>query len=127
MSKSLVSKVDKLDRTRLAKNFFLRDVLYSETAVVNGIENTPADSSLAVEASLKLYKTELEPFQGVWGGFRMSSEFKWYQENQLGFNPDRIEQKSIIKSGVKRKYFRVLLPSQCCVICESKLNINRYP
>ncbi|MBU2977096.1 hypothetical protein [Alteromonas sp. C1M14] len=81
MSKSLVSKVDKLDRTRLAKNFFLRDVLYSETAGVNGIENTPDDSSLAVEASSKLCKTELEPFQGVWGGFRMSSEFKWYQEN----------------------------------------------
>ncbi|RPH15620.1 MAG: hypothetical protein CBB67_017245 [Alteromonadaceae bacterium TMED7] len=125
MSKSFITKVDKLDRTRLAKNFFLRDFLYSETAVVGGIENTLDDSSLAVEASSKLCKTVLEPFQGVWGGFRMSSVFK-YQENQLGCNPDRMEQKSIIKSGIKRTYFKALPPSQCYTICESKLNINRY-
>ncbi|WP_334048028.1 hypothetical protein [Alteromonas gracilis] len=84
MSKSPVTKMDKLARTRLSKHFFLRDFLYSETAVVNGINNIPDDLSLAVEAGSNLCEKVLEPIQDAWGRIHIRSAFRSCEVNQLG-------------------------------------------
>lgn len=42
--------LDKLGRIRLSQHFFMRDFLYSETAIKHGLINSPSDPALAEEA-----------------------------------------------------------------------------
>ncbi len=47
-------KLEDLGRVRLSPNFFLRDFLYSEIAVIHGIPNIPDDPDLAIAAGRTL-------------------------------------------------------------------------
>lgn len=84
MSKSHVTKLDKLARIRLSKHFFLRDFLYSETAAVHGINNIPDDIELVVAAGTQLCERVLEPIQGAWGRIHIRSAFRSCEVNQRG-------------------------------------------
>jgi hypothetical protein len=61
MSKSKVTKLDRVARTRLSKHFFLRDFLFSETVAVHGMNNMPDDIELAIAAGAQLCEQVLEP------------------------------------------------------------------
>ena len=49
-----VKALEDLGRVRLSANFFLRDFLYSEIAVINGFANIPDDPDLAIAAGKRL-------------------------------------------------------------------------
>ena len=84
MSKSKLTTLDNLARTRLSKHFFLRDFLFSETAAVHAINNIPDDVELAVKAGSQLCQQVLEPIQDIWGRIHIRSAFRSCEVNQLG-------------------------------------------
>ena len=47
-----VKALEDLGRIRLSENFFLRDFLYSDIAVINGFANIPDDPDLAIDWQL---------------------------------------------------------------------------
>jgi hypothetical protein len=84
MSKSKITKLDDLARTRLSKTFFMRDFLYSETAATLGLINIPSDLELAIKAGERLCQNVLEPIQDVWGRIHVRSAFRSEEVNQAG-------------------------------------------
>lgn len=80
--------MDKLACTRLPKNFFLRDLLSSETAIANGINNIPDDLTLAVEAGSNPCKKVLESIQIAWERIHIRSAFRSCAVNQRGNSLD---------------------------------------
>lgn len=83
MSKSVKSLED-LGRERLSPNFFMRDFLYSEIAQVEGLQNVPVDSDLAVRAGRKLCENVLEPIQKKLGRISVRSGYRSPQVNKIG-------------------------------------------
>lgn len=84
MSKATIDKLDTLSRTRLSKHFFMRDFLYSETAVAQGLANVPDDEELAIQAGKQLCEQVLEPIQAAWGRIHIRSAFRNCVVNQAG-------------------------------------------
>ncbi|WP_220347574.1 peptidase M15 [Thalassotalea euphylliae] len=84
MSKHQITKLDTITRTRLSANFFLRDFLFSETAVLHGVNNIPDDIELAIAAGSQLCEQVLEPIQQAWGRIHIRSAFRSCEVNQLG-------------------------------------------
>ena len=76
--------LDKIGRTRLSEHFFLREFLYSETAIKHGVINVPDDIELAVEAGTRLCQDLLEPLQKRFGRVHIRSAFRSCAVNQLG-------------------------------------------
>jgi hypothetical protein len=56
-----VRGVESLGRTRLSKNFFLREFLYSEITNIHGIPHLPDNPDLAIAAGRELCEELLEP------------------------------------------------------------------
>lgn len=82
---STVSQLTDFGRTRLSKNFFMRDFLYSEIASVHGLKNIPLDPELAVTAGSRLCEELLEPLQEVFGRITIRSAYRSAEVNALGF------------------------------------------
>ncbi|MGZ2996878.1 hypothetical protein AAER26_29355, partial [Pseudomonas aeruginosa] len=49
-----VPALTELGRVQLSKSFFMRDMLYSEVAMVHGLNNAPDDPDLAIKAGKRL-------------------------------------------------------------------------
>jgi hypothetical protein len=69
---------------RLSKSFFLRDLLYSEIATIEGMPNLPNDPALAIVAGRALCKTLLEPLQATFGRIAIRSAYRSPQVNEFG-------------------------------------------
>ena len=76
--------LDRIGRIRLSEHFFLREFLYSETAIRHGLVNIPDDLDLAVEAGKRLCVELLEPLQARFGRVHVRSAFRSCAVNQLG-------------------------------------------
>lgn len=76
--------LDRIGRIRLSEHYFLRDFLYSETAIKHGIINAPDDLDLAVEAGTRLCTELLEPLQARFGRVHIRSAFRSCAVNRLG-------------------------------------------
>lgn len=76
--------LDRIGRIRLSEHFFLREFLYSETAIKHGIINVPDDLDLAVEAGTRLCQELLEPLQKRFGRVHIRSAFRSCAVNGLG-------------------------------------------
>ena len=76
--------LEDLARVRLSEHFFLRDFLYSEIAVIYGIQNIPDDPDLAIAAGTKLCEELLEPLWHTFGGINLRSGFRSVQVNDFG-------------------------------------------
>ncbi|WP_309621302.1 hypothetical protein [Novosphingobium sp.] len=76
--------LDQIGRKRLSEHFFLREFLYSETAIKHGVINVPDDLDLAVEAGSHLCQELLEPLQKRFGRIHIRSAFRSCAVNQLG-------------------------------------------
>ena len=76
--------LDRLGRRRLSEHFFLRDFLYSETAIKHGIINAPTNVALAEEAGSYLCRELLEPLQKRFGRIHIRSAFRSCEVNGLG-------------------------------------------
>lgn len=76
--------LDRIGRIRLSEHFFLREFLYSETAIKHGLVNVPEDLDLAVEAGTRLCVELLEPLQARFGRVHIRSAFRSCTVNALG-------------------------------------------
>jgi len=65
-----------LGRTRLSEHFFMREMLYSEVANVCGVQNTPEDAELAVQAGRMLCTQVLEPLRRAFGHISIRSAYR---------------------------------------------------
>lgn len=79
-----VAALTEFGRTRLSKNFFMRDFLYSEIAAVHGLANIPGDPDLAIAAGKALCENLLEPLQDRFGRIAVRSAFRSEQVNGFG-------------------------------------------
>lgn len=71
-----VKSLEDLGRVRLSENFFLRDFLYSEIAVIHGFPNIPDDPDLAIAAGSALCQNLLEPLQARFGKVSIRSAYR---------------------------------------------------
>lgn len=76
--------LEELGRVRLSRNFFLRDFLHSEIAVIHGIPNIPDDPDLAIAAGRKLCEELLEPLQATFGRIAIRSAYRNAAVNEFG-------------------------------------------
>ncbi|MET3899876.1 hypothetical protein ABIB57_003838 [Devosia sp. UYZn731] len=79
-----VKALETFGRVRLSENFFMRDFLYSEIAVLNGFHNLPDDPDLAIAAGKVLCETLLEPLQARFGRLSIRSAYRSPEVNRFG-------------------------------------------
>ena len=79
-----VKALEDLGRARLSENFFLRDFLYSEIAIIHGFQNIPDDPDLAIAAGKVLCETLLEPLQARFGKISIRSAYRSPEVNHFG-------------------------------------------
>lgn len=85
-----VSALDEFGRTRLSKNFFMRDFLYSEIANLHGIPNIPDDAELAIKAGTRLCADLLEPLHERFGQINIRSAYRSVAVNGFGNKQQRL-------------------------------------
>lgn len=76
-----VTKLTDLGRVQLSKSFFMRDMLYSEVAMIHGLNNAPDDPDLAIQAGKRLCEELLEPLQDHWGRIAIRSAYRSCEVN----------------------------------------------
>ena len=76
-----VPKLTDLGRVQLSKSFFMRDMLYSEVAMIHGLNNAPDDPDLAIKAGKSLCEELLEPLQDHWGRIAIRSAYRSCEVN----------------------------------------------
>lgn len=77
MSKIIsVADLTELGRVRLSKNFFMREMLYSEVGNFHGVANIPEDPELAIQAGRKLCELVLEPLREAFGQVSIRSAYR---------------------------------------------------
>lgn len=79
-----VKSLEGFGRTRLSKNFYMRDFLYSEISNFCGVPNIPDDPDLAIEVGRVLCEKLLEPLQVTFGRVAIRSAYRSSKVNQLG-------------------------------------------
>ncbi len=79
-----VPGLEELGRTRLSRNFFLRDFLLSEIAVIHGIPNIPEDPEAAIAAGRRLCTELLEPLQASFGRLHLRGGYRAPAVNAFG-------------------------------------------
>jgi hypothetical protein len=79
-----VASLENLGRVRLTKNFFFREFLYSEIAVMHGMHNVPDNPDLAIKAGQGLCEHLLEPLQATFGRISIRSGFRSAELNAFG-------------------------------------------
>ncbi len=89
MTEANYSVLDRIGRIRLSENFFMREFLYSETAIFNAVANVPDNLDLAVEAGTQLCEQLLEPIQARFGRVHIRSAFRSCAVNALGNDQGR--------------------------------------
>ncbi|RYE60955.1 MAG: hypothetical protein EOP20_01090, partial [Hyphomicrobiales bacterium] len=79
-----VRALEAFGRVRLSENFFMRDFLYSEIAVINRFQNLPEDPDLAIAAGKRLCEELLEPLQQTFGRLSVRSSYRSPEVNHFG-------------------------------------------
>jgi hypothetical protein len=59
----------------------MRDMLYSEVAMIHGLNNAPDDPELAIKAGKRLCEELLEPLQDQWGRIAIRSAYRSSEVN----------------------------------------------
>lgn len=79
MSKNAIDSVSALTefgRERLSKNFFMREMLYSEVGNLHGVPNIPENPELALKAGRQLATLVLEPLLAAFGHIAIRSAYR---------------------------------------------------
>ena len=79
-----MSQLENFGRVRLSRNFFMRDMLYSEVASIHGLRNVPDNPELAVKVGKMLCTTLLEPLHATFGSVSIRSAFRSAEVNSCG-------------------------------------------
>lgn len=76
--------LEEFGRTRLSKNYYARDFLYSEISNFYKIPNIPVDTQLFVETGKKLCEVILEPITEIFGRIGLRSGYRSPTLNDYG-------------------------------------------
>ena len=79
-----VRTLEEFGRIRLSRHFFMRDFLYSDIAVIEGMKNLPDDPDLAIMAGRALCEHLLEPLQATFGRIAIRSAYRSPEVNDFG-------------------------------------------
>lgn len=79
-----VRTLEDFGRIRLSRHFFMRDFLYSDIAVIEGMRNIPNDPDLAIAAGRALCEHLLEPMQSTFGRIAIRSAYRSPEVNEFG-------------------------------------------
>ncbi|MEM1130047.1 MAG: hypothetical protein AAGH83_05920 [Pseudomonadota bacterium] len=79
-----VRGLEDLGRTRLSRNFYLRDFLFSEIGAIHGIANVPDDPRTAIAAGKRLCVELLDPLVETFGPIHVRSAFRNAELNAFG-------------------------------------------
>lgn len=71
-----VAALTEYGRERLSKNFFMREMLYSEVGNLHGVPNIPEDPELALHAGRQLATQVLEPLLEAFGHITIRSAYR---------------------------------------------------
>ncbi|MEM9424527.1 MAG: peptidase M15 [Spirochaetota bacterium] len=71
-----VKALEKLGRTQLSQNFFMRDFLYSEISQIENIPNIPDYPEIAIESGRSLCSKLLEPIERELGRISVRSGYR---------------------------------------------------
>jgi hypothetical protein len=71
-----VAGLNEYGRTRLSRNFFMREMLYSEVSNVHGVPNIPEDPDLAIEVGRRFCENVLEPLHERFGKVGVRSAYR---------------------------------------------------
>ncbi|MGP3713522.1 hypothetical protein ACS5UA_22245 [Brucella sp. RRSP16] len=71
-----VAALTDFGRERLSKNFFMREMLYSEVGNLHGVPNIPEQPELALEAGRQLAQRILEPLREAFGHIAIRSAYR---------------------------------------------------
>lgn len=83
------AEYDKFTRTRLSKNFILRDFLYSSDSDFRGISNMPEDRAAVVKASKALAEKVLEPILEHFGRFAITFAYQSRQGIEADWSDEK--------------------------------------
>jgi hypothetical protein len=79
-----ISELTSLGRVRLSKNFFMREMLYSEISNFCGVPNYPHNPDLAIAAGKRFCEEILEPLKAVFGQVAVRSAYRSQRLNGHG-------------------------------------------
>lgn len=99
-----VQALEDFGRTRLSKNFFMRDFLYSEIANFDRLQNIPTDPDLAIAAGKRLCVELLEPLNATFGRIAIRSSYRSELVNGYG-NDQQRDGKGAYKCAANEKNF----------------------
>lgn len=71
-----VAALTEFGRERLSKNFFMREMLYSEVGNLHGVPNIPENPELALHAGRQLATQVLEPLLEAFGHIAIRSAYR---------------------------------------------------
>ncbi|MBL6750489.1 MAG: hypothetical protein ISP90_08195 [Nevskia sp.] len=71
-----IAELTALGRVRLSRNYFMRDMLYSEVGNFCCVPNYPDDPDTAIEAGRQLCQCILEPMKAAFGHVAIRSAFR---------------------------------------------------
>jgi len=71
-----IADLTTLGRVRLSKNFFMREMLYSEVSNFCNVPNVPEDADLAIEAGRQFCELILEPLRSAFGHVAVRSAYR---------------------------------------------------
>ena len=80
----MVGDYETLARTRLSKNFILRDLLFSSEAAALGFNNFPEHPQLVIAAGRALCETVLEPVLAHFGRFAITFGYQSREASEAG-------------------------------------------
>lgn len=71
-----VEQLTELGRVRLSRNFFMREMLYSEVSNVHGVPNIPENPQMAIEIGQRFCEEILEPLHEQFGHVSVRSAYR---------------------------------------------------
>ncbi len=86
---SSLSKLNKLGKVQLSKNFYMREFLYSEIAAQYQLSNYPDNPDAAIMAGKQLCENLLEPLDANFGRLVIRSAYRSPEVNDFG-NKNRL-------------------------------------
>lgn len=85
-SSGLAARYDRLSRTRLSKNFILRDFLFCAESAAQGLNNFPENPATVIDAGRALCERLLEPLLAQFGHFAITYGYQSRESMDLALS-----------------------------------------
>lgn len=124
------AEYDAYTRTRLTKNFILRDFLYSSDSDFRGIRNTPQDRQVVLRSARKLATEILEPIVEKFGKLHITFGYQSKEGIEADWSPSKkkLNPKSSSPHQFDRGTFgtKIYCRIDILPLCVEDGEVNRY-